>query len=74
VRSLTERDPFFVLADFRAYVECQARVAREWRDRAAWTRAAIHNVAGMGRFSSDRAIREYARDIWDVQPVPVRSG
>jgi starch phosphorylase len=63
-----------VLADFRAYVECQARVARAWNDRDARTRAAIHNVAGIGRFSSDRAIREYARDIWDVVPVPVTQG
>ena len=71
VRSLVERDPFFVLADFRAYVECQRRVAAAFRSPEPWTRASIHNVAGMGRFSSDRAVAEYARRIWKVQPVDV---
>jgi glycogen phosphorylase len=71
VRALVEHDPFFLLADFRSYVECQRRVARAWNDPEAWTRAAILNVAAMGHFSSDRSIREYARDIWKVSPVPV---
>jgi starch phosphorylase len=71
VRSLTERDPFFVLADFRAYVTCQARVARSFRDPASWWASGIRNVAALGRFSSDRAIREYASRIWHVQPVHV---
>jgi glycogen phosphorylase len=69
VRGLVEYDPFFVLADFRAYVECQRRVADEWRRPDDWTRKAILNVASMGRFSSDRSIREYAREVWGVQPV-----
>jgi starch phosphorylase len=71
VRTLVERDPFFVLADFRAYVECQRRVARAWQDPDGWSRTAILNVAAMGRFSSDRSIREYARDVWRVAPVEV---
>jgi len=71
VRSLTERDPFFVLADFRAYVSCQARVARSFRNPASWWASSIRNVAALGRFSSDRAIREYASRIWHVQPVHV---
>jgi starch phosphorylase len=69
VRSLVEHDPFFVLADFRAYVECQERVAKLWSDPDAWTRTAIKNVAAMGRFSSDRSIHEYAREIWHVEPI-----
>jgi starch phosphorylase len=69
VRGLVEYDPFFVLADFRAYVECQQRVADLWNQPDAWTKKAILNVAAMGRFSSDRSIREYAEQVWDVKPV-----
>ena len=71
IRSLVDKDPFFVLADFRAYVECQKEVARAWRDPERWTRTAIENVAGMGTFSSDRSIAEYARNVWKVEPVKV---
>jgi starch phosphorylase len=71
VRTLVDRDPFFVLADFRAYVECQRKVARAWKDPDGWSRTAILNVAAMGRFSSDRSIRDYARDVWQVAPVEV---
>jgi glycogen phosphorylase len=72
VKDLLDRDPFMVLADFRAYVECQRRVARAWKDVDWWTRASIYNVARSGRFSSDRSIREYAEQIWNITPVPVR--
>jgi starch phosphorylase len=71
VRTLVEHDPFFVLADFRSYVECQERVARAWSDPDRWTRSAVRNVAGMGYFSSDRSIREYAEGIWRVPAVHV---
>jgi starch phosphorylase len=71
VRTLVETDPFFVLADFRSYVECQERVARAWADPERWARSAVRNVAGMGAFSSDRSIREYAERIWRVPAVPV---
>jgi glycogen phosphorylase len=71
VRTLVDTDPFFVLADFRAYVECQRRVARAWKDFDGWSRTAVLNVAAMGRFSSDRSIRDYARDVWRVAPVDV---
>jgi starch phosphorylase len=71
VNTLVEKDPFFVLADFRAYIECQRRVARAWKNPDDWSRTAILNVAAMGRFSSDRSIRDYARDVWQVTPVDV---
>ena len=64
-------DPFMVLADFRRYSDCQAAVDAAYRDRRRWARMAILNTARVGRFSSDRTIREYARDIWDLDPVPV---
>jgi starch phosphorylase len=62
-------DPFFVLADFASYVACQDVVDAAYRDEDEWTRRAILNVAGMGRFSSDRAIQEYANRVWRVTPV-----
>jgi starch phosphorylase len=65
------RDPFLVLADYQAYVDCQEKVSARWRDADTWTRQSILTVARMGRFSSDRAIREYAGQIWQVQPMPV---
>jgi starch phosphorylase len=71
VRNLVDHDPFMVLADFRSYVEAQERVATAWGDVEAWTAASIRNVAGMGRFSSDRSIRDYLSEVWEVPPVKV---
>ena len=65
-------DPYMLLADFADYVACQERVAATFADEASWTSKSILNVAGMGKFSSDRTIREYAEEIWGVKPVPVR--
>jgi len=71
VANLLGSDPYMLLADYRSYVDHQEEVGRVWRDPERWTRSSILNVARMGRFSSDRAIREYCRDIWHVSPVPI---
>ena len=66
---LSGGDRFFLLADYASYVTCQEGVARIYRDAAAWTRMSILNVANMGKFSSDRTIRQYAEEIWGITPV-----
>jgi len=68
---LPNGDPFFNLADFHAYIRCQEAVDHAYRDTDRWTRMVLCNIARMGRFSSDRTILEYARDIWGVAPCPV---
>src|SRR6201993_212723 len=67
--TLRYSDPYLVAADFDAYCEAQRKVDELWQSPARWRQAAILNIAGMSWFSSDRAIREYAEDIWDI-PVP----
>jgi glycogen phosphorylase len=71
VDNLLGDDPFLVLADYQAYIACQDRVSALWRDQATWTRKAILNVARMGKFSSDRSIRDYCEQVWKVKPVSV---
>ena len=66
---MLQGDPYFLLPDFQPYADAQSRVSAAWRDPEAWTRMSILNVARCGRFSSDRAIREYADRIWNVKPV-----
>src|SRR5262245_57644560 len=71
IENLLAADPYMLLADYRSYVECQQEVSRVWSDPERWTRSSILNVARMGWFSSDRAISQYCRDIWHVEPVPI---
>jgi len=71
VENLLHSDPFLVLADYADYVACQERVSAAWTDPKRWTRMSILNTARSGKFSSDRAIREYCDEIWNVQPVRI---
>ena len=69
-RSLLEwGDPYFVLADYRSYIETQEQADLVYREPNLWAEKAIRNVAGSGKFSSDRTISEYAKEIWKLEPV-----
>jgi glycogen phosphorylase len=72
VQSLLDRDEYMLLADYQAYIDCQERVSAAWQDPEQWTRMSILNVARIGKFSSDRAIRDYCADIWKTWPVKVQ--
>ncbi|MBM3464746.1 MAG: glycogen/starch/alpha-glucan phosphorylase [Armatimonadetes bacterium] len=69
--NLLGRDPYLVLRDFDAYVRCQEEVDKAWRDVDGWYRKSAINIAKMGFFSSDRTIRQYAEEIWQIKPVEV---
>jgi starch phosphorylase len=71
LNSLLNDDPYLVLADYQSYIDCQQQVSEVFRNRERWTRMSILNVARMGKFSSDRSVREYSRRVWQVQPFPI---
>ena len=71
VDNLLNQDPFLLLADYQSYINCQDKVEQAYRDRQNWTRMSILNTARMGKFSSDRAIRQYCQEIWNAEAVPV---
>ena len=70
--SLIERDIYFILKDFRSYAEAQAKVNEAYKDSKNWNKMAILNTACAGKFSSDRTIEEYVKDIWHLEKVFVR--
>ena len=72
VTSLLTNDEYMLLADYQGYVDCQDRVSTVFSDPERWTRMSILNVARIGKFSSDRAIRDYCADIWKTWPVKVQ--
>ena len=71
VDSLMKYDPYLAFADYQAYVQSQEQISQAYKDGANWTRMCIRNTARMGKFSSDRAIREYCEKIWNAKPVKV---
>ncbi|MFH2129634.1 MAG: glycogen/starch/alpha-glucan phosphorylase [bacterium] len=62
---------YYIMADYRPYVSCQEKISAAYQDQKNWHRKAILNVARMGKFSTDRVITEYTRDIWHVKSCPV---
>ncbi|MFH0919598.1 MAG: glycogen/starch/alpha-glucan phosphorylase [Fibrobacterota bacterium] len=70
--SLLHHDPYLVFADFASYNDCQASVAQAYGAQTGWWRKSILNVANMGKFSSDRAVRQYADEIWGIKPVKIK--
>lgn len=66
IDSLMYHDPYLLFADYSSYIECQEKVSEAYKDQAFWTKMSILNTARMGKFSSDRSIRDYCRKVWDV--------
>jgi glycogen phosphorylase len=69
--NLMTHDYYMHFADYASYAEAQREVERMYRDQDRWTRSSLMNIAGSGKFSSDRTIGEYANDIWRIKPCPV---
>ncbi|RMF69843.1 MAG: glycogen/starch/alpha-glucan phosphorylase [Cyanobacteria bacterium J069] len=71
VDNLLYKDDYLLLADYQNYIDCQERVSQSYRNWDHWTYMSILNTARIGKFSSDRSIREYCQHIWNVHPVPI---
>jgi glycogen phosphorylase len=71
VQSLLTSDPFMLFADYQSYIDCQDHIDQVFKDADHWTRMSLLNVARIGKFSSDRAIRDYCADIWKTWPVKI---
>ncbi|HIS79338.1 MAG TPA: glycogen/starch/alpha-glucan family phosphorylase, partial [Candidatus Caccousia stercoris] len=71
VRSLSTQDPYMVLADFDSYCKAQKKAQELYLDKTAWQKMCLVNIAQAGRFAADRAIREYANNIWNANPLPM---
>ena len=67
-QSLLTSDPYFLMHDYQSYIDCQQKVSSTYNNKELWTRMSLLNVAAMGKFSSDRAIREYCTEIWNINP------
>lgn len=74
INGLMNVDYYCVFADYQSYIDTQDRVAQEFLNKEEWTKKSIYNVARIGKFSSDRAVSEYARKIWNVKPVKLNNG
>ncbi|WP_337873020.1 glycogen/starch/alpha-glucan phosphorylase [Ignavibacterium sp.] len=74
INGLMNVDYYCVFADYKSYIETQDRVANEFLNQEEWTKKSIYNVARIGKFSSDRAVSEYAKKIWNVKPVKLNNG
>jgi len=74
VAPLLDRDEYMVFADYRSYIDCHDRTGAAWADQERWTRMSILNTVRSGFFSSDRTVRDYCRDIWHAEPVPIAPG
>jgi starch phosphorylase len=72
VGSLLNGDDYMLLADYQSYIDCQDRVSEAYKNPEEWTRMSILNVARIGKFSSDRSIRDYCADIWKTWPVKIQ--
>jgi starch phosphorylase len=72
VNSLLYRDEYMLCADYQSYIDCQNKVSRAYSDPEQWARMSILTVSRMGKFSSDRSIREYCENIWHIQPVHIQ--
>jgi len=65
---LLNHDRFYLFADFESYIACQDNVSATYKNQEKWLKMALHNIASSGKFSSDRTIAEYAREIWGMEP------